>query len=63
MKKKKKIYEAPTVTKVKLNPSQAVLSVCSTTASPGTQSTGGGSFCRANMCLKKGPSGDSMGQS
>ncbi|MCO5142163.1 MAG: hypothetical protein M9962_03630 [Oligoflexia bacterium] len=60
--KTKKKYISPTITLVKLNPSQAVLSVCSTTAG-GNRKNGAGSTCRSGMCKKKANNGDSLGQS
>ena len=62
MQKKKKPYEKPQVSLVKLNPAQAVLSVCSTTFST-LDSTSGGTRCRSGKCKKRSTSGDSLGQS
>ena len=63
----KKKYISPEITKVILNPQQAILSVCSTSAAIGT--TGGASGaakCNANdPCRKRGgsPTADSAGHS
>lgn len=56
--KDKKEYQKPTVTKVVLNSSQAILSICSTTGSS-AKTTGTGATCRKNNCKKKGRGGDS----
>lgn len=64
---KKKKYEPPTLTKVVLNPNQALLSVCSTVAGVNTALAAGGTFCRDNpapqICRKSGAAGDSAGHS
>lgn len=58
-----KKYEKPTITKVVLNPSQAVLSVCSTFPIP-TLSGGGGSTCnsQSTKCKKQATGGNSGGR-
>ena len=58
----KKPYVKPQVTLVKLNPAQAVLSICSTTGTR-AKNTGNGTRCRSRHCKKKDRNGDSMGQS
>lgn len=59
-----KKYERPSVTKVTLNPTQAVLSVCSTFPVP-TLSGGGGTTCVSSgpaKCKKQGTGGNSGGR-
>lgn len=60
----KKNYVKPEVTLVKLNPSQALLTVCSTLTT--TAKTGGtGSTCNASggaKCKKLGTTGDNAGR-
>ena len=59
--KAKLTYIAPSISIVKLNPAQAVLSVCSTT-SGGKSANGAGTTCRSGMCKKQAKGGDSAGQ-
>jgi hypothetical protein len=62
--KPKKKYEKPVLTKVVLNPAQAVLSTCSTGTTT-TKASGTGTTCKSggNNCTKKGvATGDSTGQ-
>ncbi len=58
----KKKYVPPAVSVVRMNPEQAVLSVCSTT-SKNNKATGNGTRCRSDHCKKRENSGDSMGRS
>jgi hypothetical protein len=59
---KKKKYISPQFTIVKLNPAQAILSVCSTTFSS-NKGTGSGTKCKSGNCKKKSSQGDSLGHS
>jgi len=58
----KKKYVKPEITFVKLNPAQAVLTVCSTAAAV-SKAGGGGATCRGTggpaKCKKLGVTGDS----
>ena len=63
--KMKKKYERPTLTKVVLNPAQAVLSVCSHASAVPNKAGGTGNTCKsssppATKCMKLSPAaGDS----
>ncbi|MBI3556246.1 MAG: hypothetical protein HY074_08280 [Deltaproteobacteria bacterium] len=62
----KKKYETPTLTKVVLNPAQAVLSVCSTSATPTKLPSLGAATCKGTgstpqRCKKTAPGGDNAG--
>lgn len=59
--KKKLKYEKPKLTKVVLNPAQAVLAICSTTSS--TARSGSINTCKSGSCKKSMPNGDSVGHS
>ena len=61
LKKKKMNYEKPELTRVRLNPSQAVLSICHATAS--TAMAGAVAKCRTAGCKKAAAAGDNAGHS
>ena len=51
MKKQKRRYEKPSLTRVVLNPAQAVLSICSTTGTSGSTANPAAA-CKAGACRK-----------
>lgn len=59
--KKRSRYEKPTLVRVKLNPAQAVLSICHASAT--TVMDGAINLCRSGNCRKASNSGDSAGHS
>lgn len=59
--KSKPLYEKPEIVKVKLNPSQAVLSICHASAT--TVMDGTIQLCKTGSCRKSSASGDSAGHS